>query len=415
MLLFRQSGFFRLAAGAVILLFILTTYLLHRNPDFVNWKSGTRLPDLGQNTSHELSHTGIKAELFYNAHKLPTADDFLPHLKAVIQLPKLTVAEAKASCTWSGDEEIDFQYGDEIEWAVEDRSDEDIELHREQWQDFINHELLPYSAYKNRFEGHGIVIVGGNGKSLNRIRVILRQLKHLGSQLPVELHYWGDELPLDAQNELSSMWPKMYFNDLSAPSNIVKSSSDNFFHVNYQLKTAAVMNSRFAETLLLDSDNVPVMDPESLFESDTYKEYGTLFWPDIARTRPNNPAWAITNTQCRMDEYEQESGQLLIDKRKYFYHLQLAAWFNNVQTSYYMEFLLGDKDLFRFAWHALKTKYGFPPKWITRCVHLSHCVMISSLKGINYTNTKAHTASEHLHLMVTTAAILSHSITQMGV
>ncbi len=97
----------------------------------------------------------------------------------------------------------------------------------------------------------------------------------------------------------------------------------------------------------------------------TYKEYGTIFWPDIARSWPQNPAWAITNTPCKMDEYEQESGQLLVDKRRYWYHLQLAAWMNNVKGPYYSYILLGDKDTFRFAWHALKTKYGRPKKWIT--------------------------------------------------
>ena len=166
------------------------------------------------------------------------------------------------------------------------------------------------------------------------------------------------------QANLSTLWPKMYFNDLSGAHNILKTGF-NAFLINYQFKTAAVMNSRFAEPLLLDTDNIPVINPEELYESSIYKEYGTLFWPDIARTRPNNPMWAITNTQCRMDEYEQESGQLIVNKRKYFYHLQLAAWFNNVHNAYYNQFLLGDKDMFRFAWHALQTKYGFPPKWIT--------------------------------------------------
>jgi alpha 1,2-mannosyltransferase len=74
-----------------------------------------------------------------------------------------------------------------------------------------------------------------------------------------------------------------------------------------------------------------------------------------------------------MDEYEQESGQLLVDKRKFFYHLQLAAWMNapkkdakgEFQLSDYYHFLLGDKDTFRFAWHALKTKYGKPAKFLT--------------------------------------------------
>jgi len=282
----------------------------------------------------------------------------------------MTMAEAKSGCNWLAPGAVNFQYGRKSDWVVQDRSDLELESRRKQWHDFIENKLLPYASYRDRFSGRGIVIVAGNQKSIKRVRVILRALKKLGSQLPIEIHYWDNEMNEEQQKEISSMWPKMYFNDLSAPSNILE-TNHNGLYINYQLKTAAVMNSRFAEPLLLDSDNIPIMDPESLYESEAYKEYGTLFWPDIARTRPNNPMWAITNTECRMDEYEQESGQLLVDKRKFFYHLQLAAWFNNDHADYYNEFLLGDKDMFRFTWHALKTKFGAPAKWVTSVGTLS--------------------------------------------
>lgn len=64
-----------------------------------------------------------------------------------------------------------------------------------------------------------------------------------------------------------------------------------------------------------------------------------------------------------MDEYEQESGQLLVDKRRFYYHLQLAAWLG--AQEYIRGLILGDKDLFRFSWHALKTQFGTPGYWLT--------------------------------------------------
>ncbi|KAF2231439.1 glycosyltransferase family 71 protein, partial [Viridothelium virens] len=304
-------------------------------------------------------------ELVEDAHTLPVADAFLPHFKAIMQIPRLTMAEAKSACNWPMMHEVNFQFAvGQSDWVTQDRSDAEIEMRRGEWYDFVDKGMLPYEKYKDRFEGRGIVIVAGNQKSLKRVRVILRALTKLRCQLPIEVHYWGDEMTEESQKRIASLWHKMHFNDLSASSNILKTNHDGEF-INYQLKTAAVINSRFAEPLLLDSDNIPIMDPALLYESTTYKEYGTLFWPDIARTCPNNPMWAITNTQCRVNEYEQESGQLIVDKRRYFYHLQLAAWFNNEHADYYNQFLLGDKDMFRFAWHALKTKYGFPSKWLT--------------------------------------------------
>lgn len=54
-----------------------------------------------------------------------------------------------------------------------------------------------------------------------------------------------------------------------------------------------------------------MLDPAIVYNSRVYQEYHIVFQPDIVRSWPRNPAWAITNTPCRMDEYEQESGQLI--------------------------------------------------------------------------------------------------------
>jgi hypothetical protein len=52
--------------------------------------------------------------------------------------------------------------------------------------------LLSWDAVKDRFDGgRGIVIVGGRGKEPNRIKVLLRALLKHGSQLPVEVNYFG--------------------------------------------------------------------------------------------------------------------------------------------------------------------------------------------------------------------------------
>ncbi|MCJ1329160.1 hypothetical protein MMC10_005838 [Thelotrema lepadinum] len=306
-----------------------------------------------------------ESKLVEDAHTLPTADSFRRHFKAVIELPGLIGDEARSGCQWPALHEVNFQFHEsQQDWVKHDPSDTEIGMRRKEWQEFISTSLLPYENYKDRFDGRGIVIVAGNQKSMQRVKVVLGALKKLGSRMPVEIQYWGDEMTDDSRREMSEIWSEMYFNDLASPTNILKTNHDGPF-INYQLKSAAIVNSRFAEPLLLDSDNIPVVDPVVLYESSIYKEYGTLFWPDIARTRPNNPIWGITNTKCRINEYEQESGQLIVDKRRFFYHLQLAAWFNNEKADYYNKYLLGDKDMFRFAWHALKTKFGAPPKWLT--------------------------------------------------
>ncbi|WQF86714.1 Putative alpha-mannosyltransferase, nucleotide-diphospho-sugar transferase [Colletotrichum destructivum] len=306
-----------------------------------------------------------QAQLIPDAHKLTAADEFIPHFAAVIDLKGISQQEARAACTWPAETYVDFQFSDSLEWAIEDRPVLEIELRRREWHDFVQGQMIPYASVKDRFSGRGLVIVAGNADTVMRVKVILRQLKKLGSTIPVEIHYWDNEMDIGAMADLNVLYEPIYYNDLSKDHNIVHIKKDGIFGINYQLKTAALLNSRWAEPLLLDSDNIPVLDPAILYDSLQYTEYHAVFWPDIARTRPQNPTWAIFNTPCRMAEHEQESGQLLVDKRRFWYHLQLASWLNNEQGKYYNDFLLGDKDMFRFAWHALRTTFGKPRKWLT--------------------------------------------------
>lgn len=49
----------------------------------------------------------------------------------------------------------------------------------------------------------------------------------------------------------------------------------------FQIKAAAIINSRFQEVLYLDSDNSPTINPAFLFDTKGYRETGALFWPDF--------------------------------------------------------------------------------------------------------------------------------------
>ncbi|KAI9670938.1 MAG: hypothetical protein M1831_005023 [Alyxoria varia] len=309
----------------------------------------------------------LASGLIENAHMLTSAEAFLPHFEAVISIPNLTITDAMHRCHWKHEERVNFQYTAEADWYRQLRSDEEINAQRALWQTFIRDDMIPYEKVSHRFSGKGIVVVAGNGSSKRRLEVLLRVLNEVHSRLPVEVHYYKDELDTNDKLSLQTLYHRISFSDLSSSDNIVATKTSKYI-MNYNLKPVALLNSKFAEPLLLDSDNLPAgVDPANLYASQVYREFGTIFWPDIARTRPQNPIWALTNTQCRKDEYEQESGQLLVNKAKFWYHLQLAAWFNHRPDEYYTGyggFLLGDKDTFRFAWHALKTKYGKPKKWL---------------------------------------------------
>lgn len=271
------------------------------------------------------------------------------------------------TCQYTPSELKQFGYGTDHPWVHTHIPTSDIASQRTKWQSFVANDMVPWTLASNTSSGRGIVVVAGHPMAMKRFRVLVRALRDLGSKVPVELAYYGAEVNGSTKAALTAEFPNLalYFNDLSAPEQVYTSprayTAD--IHINFQLKLAALLNSRFAEPLLLDSDNIPASDPVSLWTSPTYERHGTIFWPDIVRMRPENPMYAITNTPCARDEYELESGQLLVDKRRFWYHLQLADYF--IGEEWYKDFLLGDKDTFRFAWNALNTEYGRPKKWLT--------------------------------------------------
>ncbi|GAM87051.1 hypothetical protein ANO11243_050720 [Dothideomycetidae sp. 11243] len=300
--------------------------------------------------------------LTQQAQQIVRANDFIPHIRSVVQMPGLTVEKAASTCNWDKDARVNFQWGADTDWNVKPLKKRTIMSKRKAWQQFVMRDMISWSPVEYRFRGKGIIVLAGNQETVSRVKVLLKALSQTRTKLPVEIHYFGEqELSSKNQTDLQALFPNMFFSDISWPGNVVQTTVRGY--INYSFKTAAVLNSRFAEILMLDSDNIPVEDPAILFDSNVYQKYGSVFWPDIARTRPLNPAWALTNTPCRMQEYEQESGQLLVDKTRFWFHLQLAHHFSNLD--FYKSFLLGDKDTFRFAWHALKTAYGRPGRWLT--------------------------------------------------
>jgi len=128
------------------------------------------------------------------------------------------------------------------------------------------------------------------------------------------------------------------------------------------LKPFAVAHSRFREVLLLDADNVPVQNPEFLFESAPYRKTGAVFWPDYGRLGPERTAWQAFDVPFR-DEPEFESGQLVVDKARCWRPLRLALWYNE-QARFFYQHVLGDKETFHLAFRRLEVPFSMPARGI---------------------------------------------------
>lgn len=209
-------------------------------------------------------------------------------------------------------------------------------------------------AYPEGFAGRGIVCSAGGVGYLTNAWVLIRSLRALGCQLPIEIWYRGE-------SEYDRRW-----HELVAPLGVemvdayeVRQRHPHPCLNGYELKPYALLHSRFRELLLLDADNVPIVNPEFLFETPQYQETGAIFWPDYGRMEQARPVYQLLGVDWQ-DEPEFESGQMLIDKARCWTALNLTNWINE-RSPFFYRVVHGDKDTFRLAWHRTGTAFSMPP------------------------------------------------------
>ncbi|KAG7381637.1 hypothetical protein PHYPSEUDO_005795 [Phytophthora pseudosyringae] len=176
----------------------------------------------------------------------------------------------------------------------------------------------------------------------------------LGCQLPIEIWSRPDEVrrapgaldPLHALagNDTTGGMTFREINDARA--------------VRFGAKIYAIYHSHLEQVLFLDADNVPVRDPSYLFETPEFVKTGAVFWPDY--WHPQNTIFFLTELSLVwqlldmpfVDMFEQESGQLLINRRQHAAPMELVAFYAKHRPDYFslLRLAWGDKDLFRFAW-----------------------------------------------------------------
>ncbi len=209
-------------------------------------------------------------------------------------------------------------------------------------------------AYPEYYKGRGIVICGGGVRLFTSAWVCINMLRKLNCTLPIEIWYLG---PREVDGRMKEVVAPLGVTCVDAlemrkrfPSRILNG---------WELKAYALLYSRFEEVLLLDADNVPVANPEFLFETQAYKETGAIFWPDLLRLAPDRQIWNYCGVPFR-DEPEFESGQIVVDKRISWRALNLAMWYNE-HSDFYYQYILGDKETFHMAFRKLGQRYTMIP------------------------------------------------------
>ncbi|KAL4106660.1 hypothetical protein PRIC1_004707 [Phytophthora ramorum] len=239
---------------------------------------------------------------------------------------------------------------------------------------------LPHVDDSERTPRDGIVMVV-YPKILVSAYASIRVLRNvLNCRLPIEIWFHVDEIGENYALLAPLQQLAIFVGDVS-------------FHPMYNpraksflSKVFAIYNSHFDRVLFLDADNVPVRDPAFLFESSQFETDGAVFWPDFWHPRrtlfnlhARSMLWELVDTPY-VDMFEQESGQLLVDRSRHAAPLELVYFYAFHAPNFFakLEVVYGDKDLFRLAWMKLEAPFHMietVPAMAGRAINGSFCGM----------------------------------------
>jgi len=210
--------------------------------------------------------------------------------------------------------------------------------------------------YPDRCEGRGIVICGGGVKYFTNAWVCINMLRRLGCTLPIQLWFLGEKEMDQRMKELL-----MPLDVECVDAFEVRKSHPVRLLSGWVLKPFAILHAPFREILFLDADNVPVVNPEFLFNTAEFRASGALFWPDYlgAKSKKAAPIWRSCGLR-RPSEPEFETGQIVLDKQRCWSALYLTMWFNE-NADFYYQYLHGDKETFHLAFRKLRKSYALVP------------------------------------------------------
>lgn len=247
--------------------------------------------------------------------------------------------------------------------------------------------LLPTKIPETFYKGDGIIYVGGGTYSWLSL-LSLKSLRKTGSVLPVEviIPTSGDY----EQNFCEKILPQYNAKCVLLPDVLGAETVKSLQFKGFQLKSLALLASSFQNVLLLDSDNIPINNPDYVFESKVFKDYGMIVWPDYwarvthpgyyqvaglplandrVRLGPDHISTTSRLPQVDLDHLplhdrqgslpdpSSESGQMFLNKVTHHQVMWLSLYYNSYgPDSYYplfsqSSFGEGDKETFIAAAH----------------------------------------------------------------
>lgn len=245
-------------------------------------------------------------------------------------------------------------------------SGKDIEDLKESHQRVVD--ILPDSVASDAFTGRGIVTTGG-GTYFPMVLNLIKWVRDQDPDIPIEVFM------LDA-----SEYEPEYCDHLFPSLNVECIVADDVFgdklskklKSKFALKPLAMLASKFDDIYFTDADSFPLLDVNSIFDWEVYKDVGYIlnrdYWPrttsphyyEIAnhplgeRVHGDNSSKVLLqeDRENAMIGASSESGQIFVNKAKHIRSLMLAMYYNLYGVGVYFPIFImgnygaGDKDTY---------------------------------------------------------------------
>jgi hypothetical protein len=234
-------------------------------------------------------------------------------------------------------------------------------------------------AVRRRWDAHfreardrGIVIAAGRAGAILNAYVVIHTLRHAtGCRLPVVVAHYGEaEFRATTREYFAAAFDDISFVDLEQveyPTHHVPlESGGSRRELGYKLKIFSIYAAPFKSLIFMDADSTALLDPETLFDTQSYATHGNIFWNDfwdepvplwqLLHLETADP-WRVADTQPQ--PLEAETGQIVLDRARHWKVLEWLLFLNTHDTLTY-SYSMGDKDTFSVAF-ALAAGVGKDP------------------------------------------------------
>ncbi|KIX04358.1 uncharacterized protein Z518_05226 [Rhinocladiella mackenziei CBS 650.93] len=236
----------------------------------------------------------------------------------------------------------------------------------------------------------GLVITTGKKRFRYACHLITNIRQVLGSQLPIQIAYSGDEdLPKNFRDFVTSVEPDVSTFDVTS---VFDDQTLDLPHGGWAVKAFAILGSTFEQVMLLDADDVFLQRPDVIFnEHPKYLERGNLLFHDRLLWQgafKERHAWwekelahtelsdTIRQSKVYMEGYAEEgdSGVVAVDKSRLdvFIGLLHIGWQNTkeVRDAFTYRQGYGDKESWWFGFELTGTPYSMEQHYAAIAGHV---------------------------------------------